>query len=330
MKTLEIYGTLGPSCKDKDTILKMMEAGMNGMRLNLSHCNLWDKEDWIENFHLAKKEANIEANLLIDMKGPELRVGTSNKDMHLLEDTTITFTSPFIPKEIMQNACIKDILLIDDGKIRLEVEKNNGTFLWCKTLTGGTLKDRKSIAIEGKSITGNVLSENDIANLKEAKKYGVTGIMQPFVRSAQDLMKVKEVLESVHAQNLKIYAKIENKEGFEALPTLFPYCDMIIIARGDLGNAYGLAKLPVIQHKIETLCKENKMPYMVVTQMLDSMSENKVPTRAEVSDIFHAVYHGASSIMLTGETANGKYPIEAMTYFTQCAKEALHYKGEKQ
>ena len=147
--------------------------------------------------------------------------------------------------------------------------------------------------------------------------------MQPFVRNAQDLITVRETLQSIGNPDLQVYAKIENMEGVARLEELFPYCDQIVIARGDLGNAMPLWELPAVQKRIQDICRAHSMPYMVVTQMLDSMMEHPVPTRAEVSDIFYAVYHGASSIMLTGETAAGRYPQEAMKYFSETAKSAL-------
>lgn len=326
MNTLEIYGTLGPSCYQEKTLIQLFKAGMNGMRLNLSHANLWDKKEWIDNFHNAANICKIKPNLLIDMKGPELRLAKTS-DFYVEQGKTYTFDESLFPKAILKNCEVGDLLLIDDGSIHLRITRCDTYTMDCETIVGGTLKSAKSVAIKNKSISGDVLTQNDIENLKVAKSFGVSGLMQPFVRSAQDLIEVKNVLKE-HDIDIKIYAKIENMEGVQALPTLFEHCDHIIIARGDLGNATGLCALPVVQHQIETLCKKHNMPYMVVTQMLHSMHENATPTRAEVSDIFHAVYNGASSIMLTGETAGGKYPVEAMTYFVNCAKEALAYKGE--
>lgn len=327
MNKLSIYGTLGPACADKNKIKEMLLSGMNGMRLNLSHCNLWDKKEWIQNYQDACKELNMEMDLLIDMKGPELRLSSSDEIITLPKGSTLTISASFLSKPIFKNVEINDILLIDDGRLQLLVESKEETYIWCKTLVAGHLIGKKSIAIQGKNITGDVLSENDIANLKESKKYGVTGIMQPFVRSARDLIIVKKTLDEL-GLHLKIFAKIENMDGFNALEEILPHCDEVIIARGDLGNACGLTRLPILQHKIEETCKKYGKPYMVVTQMLHSMHENEVPTRAEVSDIFHAVYNGANSIMLTGETAGGKYPVEAMKYFCDVANETMKYKGE--
>ncbi|MEE0967235.1 MAG: pyruvate kinase [Bacilli bacterium] len=323
MKKLEIYGTLGPSCCHKEIIRKMFELGMNGMRLNLSHCNLWDKKEWIDAFHQAKDELGIQADLLIDMRGPELRVSHIDEDINVEEGKEIELSIPVIPNRVLESIEINDKVLLDDGKIKLLVKEISARSFKAEVLRGGKLKNNKSIAITGKSIEGDVLTPSDILNLKEAKKYGVTGIMQPFVNSAKALMEVKNTLKTLNADDLKVYAKIENSHGFHHLTELFDYCDCIVIARGDLGNAYGLPVLPAMQHRIEHTCHQYHFPYMVVTEMLYSMQEKAVPTRAEVSDIFHAVYQGASSIMLTGETASGKYPVEAMKYFTQTASLAL-------
>lgn len=326
MQKIEIYGTLGPSCCDEDIIKSMLELGMNGMRLNLSHCNLWDKKEWIDAFIKAKTSLKKEADLLIDMHGPELRIECLKEEIDLNENEIIELNDEYIPSRILKHLEKNDKLLIDDGKIKILVKEVYPSSFKGIVLTAGRLKNRKSIAIVGKSIEGDVLTKNDILNLKEASQYGVTGLMQPFVNDKKALLEVKKVLKELNLEHIKIYAKIENALGVHHLEEIIEECDCIVIARGDLGNAYGLSVLPVICHHIEEICHKKKKPYMVVTEMLNSMHENATPTRAEVSDIFHAVYNGASSIMLTGETAVGKYPIEAMKYFTQTAYLTLSLK----
>lgn len=323
MNNVEIYGTLGPSCKDESIIKAMFELGMSGIRLNLSHCNLWDRKEWIDSYNAVKKEINSHADLLIDMHGPELRVNVLENDFLMEEGKNIILDEDVIPARVIDELEVNDKILLDDGKIKLIVSDIEDNCIYAKVLRGGLLKSNKSIAVVGKTIEGEVLTELDILNLKEANHYGVTAIMQPFVNNKEALIKVKNKLKELGLQHLKIYAKIENSLGYEHLEELFDYCDCIVIARGDLGNAYGLTVLPVIQHRIEEICKKHNKPYMVVTEMLNSMHNHAVPTRAEVNDIFQAVYNGASSIMLTGETASGKYPIEAMKYFTQTAYLAL-------
>ena len=190
-------------------------------------------------------------------------------------------------------------------------------------MAGGSLKPHKSIKIVNVTVKMPVLTDHDIHNLKSAKEYGVTALMQPFVFSGEDLKEVKSVLRAEGLEDIQIFAKIENKIGIENLETILPEADMIVIARGDLGNDMPLWELPAAQKEIEQSCRKYKKPYMVVTQMLASMEQNSIPTRAEVSDIFHAVYHGAKAVMVTGETAIGKYPVEAIRYLANTASTAV-------
>ena len=322
MHKLEIYGTLGPSCCQKETIVQLLEAGMTGMRLNLSHCNLWERKQWLDEFHAACVQTGINADLMIDMRGPELRVNELKEPLLLEDGQSIELTSSTIPKSVIHAAEVGDKLMMDDGKIHVIVTAKENERLVCNVVHGGILKSRKSVAIEGKTVQGDTLTESDILNIQAAKQYGVTSIMQPFVNSKQDLIEVKRALKEAGADYLRIFTKIETLQGFEHIDELLKDSDQIVIARGDLGNAAGLIRLPAIQKQIEQRCKQHNKPYMVVTEMLHSMQENPTPTRAEVSDVFHAVYHGASSIMLTGETAGGKYPVEAMKVFVGVAKEA--------
>lgn len=319
MEKLNIYGTLGPSCYKKETIQKMFLLGMTGMRLNLSHVDLDDCEAWISNFFEAAKCVNDNPDLLIDMKGPELRLGKFTETIVLKDHDVVDIAILHLPKEIMAHLERGQVILIDDGKLSLKMINDQSVYVE----RGGLLKSGKSVMLVGKQIYLPTLTEADHKNLEQASKYGVTGIMQPFVRSAQDLRNVREAMKRYRCNNCKLYAKIENQSGIDHLEELTEECDEIIIARGDLGNALSLPKLPSAQKYIERVCKEHNKPYMVVTEMLNSMISNPVCTRAEVSDIYHAIYHGASSIMLTGETAAGKYPVEAMECFVLTAKEAL-------
>lgn len=329
MKTLDIYGTLGPSLCTEDKLAEMFEIGMSGVRLNLSHVDLKDCEEWLTALQEASHKTGVKAKLLIDMKGPELRIGKLSQPLVLEEGKTVSLGDTIaVPNQLFTHVKTGQQLLLDDGRILLEVQDVLENRISCRVLHGGLLKSGKSIALVDASIQLPTLTESDIRNLKAAKQYGVTGIMQPFVRNAQDLITVKETLREVGAEDLEVFAKIENMDGVNHLSELLPHCDHIVIARGDLGNAMPLWELPYVQKKIQDVCIAHQMPYMVVTQMLDSMMEHPIPTRAEVSDIFYAVYHGASSIMLTGETAAGKYPVEAMKYFVNTAKSALACREE--
>ena len=320
MEKLTIFGTIGPACANKEMLTEMFKAGMNGVRLNLSHVNLSDCSEWLNLLKEASHAANTTCDILIDMKGPELRIGKLAQPLSLIEGETITLGKDIpVPTLVFEYLEKGQEILLDDGKYLLEVIDQG----LCKVVHGGLLTSSKSMALVNKQVAMPTLTDSDIENLKVAKANGITGIMQPFVRNAQDLKTIKETLHALDADDLKVYAKIENLEGVQHLPELLPYCDAIVIARGDLGNAMDLSELPFVQKQIQDICKEHNKPYMVVTQMLNSMISAPVPTRAEVSDIFYAVYHGASAIMLTGETAAGKYPLEAMQMFCRCAKSAL-------
>lgn len=326
--SLEIYGTLGPSCCTQEMIEDLLKIGMTGVRLNLSHCNLNDRKEWIDSFHQACAQTQIKADFMIDMQGPELRT-LNNQPIFFQPGDKIVFNTNIVPFPIVQHAQKDDFILMDDGKIQFQVEDIFENELHCAVCYGHQLNPRKSIMIQGKQISGPLFTENDITNLKNAKEFGVTAIMQPFVSGKEDLLSIKSTLNSLGLDYLKVYAKLENMIGVAHASEMMHLCDCIVIARGDLGNACGLIKLPHIQKEIEQLCHQHQQNYMVVTEMLNSMIHQPVPTRAEVSDIYHAVYHGAHAIMLTGETANGNYPLQAMKVFTQVAQTALNDKTKE-
>lgn len=222
-------------------------------------------------------------------------------------------------------------ILLDDGKIHLKVVENpenrkmgsgEKRRYFAKVLWGGLLKSRKSAAFPGAKINSPTLTKADLENIRLAKEMGVTGVMQPFVRGREDLECVKNALKEAGAENVKLFAKIENLDGVRKLEELIPKADEIVIARGDLGNAVHLWDLPSVQREISQKCLATGKPFMVVTQMLASMERNPVPTRAEVNDIFHAVLDGASSVMVTGETAAGDYPVEVIRYLVNTVRSA--------
>lgn len=222
-------------------------------------------------------------------------------------------------------------ILLDDGKIHLKVVENpenrkmgsgEKRRYFAKVLWGGLLKSRKSAAFPGAKINSPTLTKADLENIRLAKEMGVTGVMQPFVRGREDLECVKNALQEAGAEDVKLFAKIENLDGVRKLEELIPEADEIVIARGDLGNAVHLWDLPSVQREISQKCLVTGKPFMVVTQMLASMERNPVPTRAEVNDIFHAVLDGASSVMVTGETAAGDYPVEVIRYLVNTVRSA--------
>lgn len=306
-----------------------MEAGMTGIRLNLSHSTLKDSERWIVNYFKASEEIEKCPRLMIDLQGPELRIGNLPEKMILEAGKIVILGGGQIPIPDVVRPFLKkgQTVGLDDGKIRLKVLKEAASDGYkCQVICGGDLISRKSIVLYGCRIENPTLTKQDKENLSLAQKYQVSDVMLPFVRGKEDLLNLREELDRAGCSHVKIFAKVENMSGVEHLEELIPYCDYIVIARGDLGNAMPLSKLPVIQHKIGRICKKHKRKFLIVTQMLNSMINSSNPTRAEVNDIFQAVMQGASAIMLTGETAIGKYPAEAMKVLIETAKETEKYK----
>jgi pyruvate kinase len=307
---------------------------MSGIRLNLSHTNLEGSREWIVQYQAAaSSEGILKPELLIDLQGPELRIGRMNLDIEWQDRQEVYLDVLPLPEIILPYLVEGQEILIDDGKILLQVMEHasdKAGDIKCKVLRGGKVVQRKSIALPGLSIPVPTLTEADKENLSIAKEYGVTGVMLPFVRSKKDLKNLRAELHKHGADEIRIFAKLENLEGVEILPELLEEADEIVIARGDLGNAVDLWKLPVLQKEIARQCRKAKKPFMVVTQMLASMENRAVPTRAEVSDIFNAILDGAQSVMLTGETAVGRYPVEAMSYLIKTSEEALLYQSGKE
>ena len=328
---MDFYGTLGPACQEECVLYQMFQEGMTGLRLNLSHKPLAACGDWITQMHQAAKQAGIQAQLLIDLQGPELRVGQFEEPLMLEEGQLWSASQLKLPESTMPYLTVGQPLLLDDGKLLAKAVgvRAAGTEGMKDPLVqivrGGRLASRKSIALPGVTVPSPTLTEADLENLRVASQYGVTGVMLPFVRSAQDLITLREELQAAGAPEIRIYAKLESMEGVRMLEELLPYTDEIVIARGDLGNCMELWRLPAVQKKVAAVCRRAGKPFMVVTQMLASMEHMAVPTRAEVSDIFNAVLDGASSVMVTGETAVGEYPVEVMRYLVKTSQEALAY-----
>ena len=327
---MESYGTLGPACGSVQTLKKMLAAGMTGVRLNLSHGDLEENGHWIRMVQEAGRELRSQVQILMDLRGPELRLGKFKEEIQAEEGSWLVLGDGGlpVPEEALAYVCPGDRILIDDGKVELEAEAGaapsaGGCRITARVVRGGLIKSGKSLAIEGKAVPMPTLTESDRKNIRAAVSYGITGVMLPFVRNKEDLLVLREALKEAGAGEIQVFAKIENMQGVEAIKELLPYCDHVVIARGDLGNAMPLWKLPGVQKRLARECREAGKPFMVVTQMLDSMHEREVPTRAEVLDIYNAVLDGASSLMLTGETAAGSYPAQAVEYLVNTGEEAL-------
>ena len=317
---LEFYGTIGPACADELTLRQMVEAGMTGLRFNLSHGSLAEHKTWLDLAHAAGIH-----QILIDLQGPELRIGQLAQPMQLEEGAALRLGAGGVPcpDALFSALAPGQELLLDDGRLLLRVEAVDPAGLDCTVLRGGILQSRKSIAAPGADIHCPTLTAEDLVNLRAARHCGVTGVMLPVVRGAEDLRTLRQALAEAGAPEIRVFAKIENLEGVQALPQFLDLADEIVIARGDLGNAMPLWELPACQKQLTQICCSAGVPFMVVTQLLDSMQHSAVPTRAEVSDVYNAALDGAASLMLTGETAAGQWPIQAMEYLVRTAETAL-------
>ena len=323
---VEIYGTLGPACSDTQTLARLFAAGMTGVRLNLSHVGLPASAEQIAHLHAAARCCGVRPQLLLDLQGPELRTGVLPAPLPLEEGTRVRLGEEVpLPAPVLPHLLPGQEVLLDDGKLLLRVLEPLPGGALALVERGSVLRSRKSAALPGVDVHLPALTDSDRQNLRLAADYGVTGVMQPFVRGREDLEAVRQALDLSGGPSIRLFAKIENLDGVAKLPELIPAADEIVIARGDLGNSGPLWKLPALQKKIAAACRAAGRPFMVVTQMLASMEQNPVPTRAEVSDIFNAVLDGASSVMVTGETAVGKYPEEVIRFLASTVHEAEAY-----
>lgn len=324
---MEYYATLGKPCAQRDIMDQLFQAGMTGIRVNLSHTSLSKCAPLLDSVYWpsARQAGREKAHLILDLQGPELRVGELPRPVMLRENDEVLLGDGGIPvpQNILQTARPGQQLSIDDGALLLEVRRSAPAVLLCHVLRGGPLLSKKSLSLLEAEVDTPTLTPDDLDNLNQAGRLGVTHILQPFVRSREDIQVLRRTLDELGLDRVRIMAKIENRQGLDRLDEIMDAADQICIARGDLGNSIPLWKLPAIQKDIAGRCRERKKPFCLVTQLLWSMEQRPVPTRAEVCDIYNGVLDGAGSLMLTGETAAGKWPVQAMQYLVRTAQEAL-------
>lgn len=316
---MRYYATLGPACCEPSMLRALLRRGITGFRLNLSHTPLAARRDWIAALHDAERQTGLSASLMIDLRGPEVRIGALPAPLPLAEGDTVTLGAD-IPVEADVPAALRPgmTVLLDDGAMALTV-LDGGV---CRVTRGGVLTGHKSLTLEGADLRRPALCEADLADLAQAAALGVDAVMQPFVRSADDLRAVRRAMAERGLAGAELFAKVENQPGLDALPDWMDLCGVVTIARGDLGSSLPLEHLPAAQKHIAALCRSRRKPFLVVTQLLHSMLDHPTPTRAEVLDIYNAVLDGADCLMLTGETAQGRYPLEAADWLLRVAREA--------
>ena len=303
---MKTYATLGPACCRADLLTELLDMGLTGFRLNLSHTTLAACRPWTDAVQAARQASGRDAELIIDMRGPELRMGPLSRPVTLTAGETVT-----LGQEI----------LLDDGLMALRAE-SRGRAVTCTVTRGGVLESRKSITLPGVELLRPALTARDLLDLDNAAGQGVTAVMQPFVRSRHELEQVRAALHARGLDRLTLFAKVEDRQGWQSLPQWMDACDVVTVARGDLGSNLGLLHLPAAQKDIAARCRRAGKPFLVVTQLLHTMTEHPTPTRAEVLDVYNAVLDGASALMLTGETARGRYPVQAVRWLLDIARQA--------
>ena len=333
MRKTKIACTLGPATNDVEIMKQLIQNGMDAARINFSHGTYETHAETIAKLKQAREELNAPIPLILDTKGPEIRVKTFKEDkVRLEEDATFTLTTREVegdvnivsvtyadlPKDVHRGSRI----LIDDGLIELKVEDITETDVVCKVINGGVVKSRKGVNLPGVEVNLPSLMEKDIEDLKFGVENGFDIVAASFIRSAEDVLKIRRVLEENGGGQMHIISKIENQQGVENIDKILEASDGIMVARGDLGVEIPPEEVPLVQKIL--IAKANRIgkPVITATQMLESMVHSPRPTRAEANDVANAIFDGSDAIMLSGETAAGAYPLEAVATMARIALKA--------
>lgn len=323
MKKTKMVCTLGPASDSKEILTKMIQGGLNVARLNFSHGSHEEHAGRIQRIKEVRKELNIPVALMLDTKGPEIRTGDLKEGKVTLETgKKIVLTSEQIEGDadcvsvsyegLPDDLSVGNKILIDDGLIELNVDRIDGTEIYCSIENGGVLGSKKSVNIPNVEINLPGLTPKDESDLIFGIKQKVDFVAASFVRKPQDVIAIRKVLENNGGGNIQIISKIENREGVEKIDRILAVSDGIMVARGDLGVEIPAEEVPLVQKSIIKKCNLLGKPVITATQMLDSMMRNPRPTRAEVGDVANAVFDGTDAVMLSGETAAGAYPVQAV------------------
>ncbi|WP_130807684.1 pyruvate kinase [Senegalia massiliensis] len=324
MKRTKIVCTLGPSTDDEEVLTQLIKNGLNVARQNFSHGNHNEHKNRMDLTKKVREKLNLPIAIMLDTKGPEIRTRDFKNGSIILKDdqeyiiTTRdilgdehigSITYKHLPKDITNG----DKILIDDGLIELEViDIINQTDIKCRVLNGGEVKNKKGVNVPGVKINLPAITQKDKEDIEFGIRNGIDFIAASFIRKASDVLAIREILEQNGAEDIEIISKIENQEGVDNIDRILEVSDGIMVARGDLGVEIPAEEVPLVQKMMIKKCNLAGKPVITATQMLDSMMRNPRPTRAEVTDVANAILDGTDAIMLSGETAAGKYPIEAV------------------
>lgn len=330
MRKTKIVCTIGPASEQISTLRELIKAGMNVARLNFSHGSHAEHAERMKRIRQAAKEEGKVVAILLDTKGPEIRTGELKlPEVELVTGNSITLTTESILgdaskisvsyADFAKDVDINSTVLIDDGLIGLKVDEINGIDVHCTIQSGGILKSKKGVNVPGIRVNLPGITDKDAEDIRFGIEYGVDFIAASFIRKAEDILEIRKILEE-HQAYIPIIAKIENQEGVENVNAILKVADGLMVARGDLGVEIPVEEVPHVQKEIIRKCNLMGKPVITATQMLDSMQRNPRPTRAETSDVANAIFDGTDAIMLSGETAAGKYPLESVRTMAKIAE----------
>jgi pyruvate kinase len=322
-KRTKIVATLGPACNTREIIQEMMASGVNVFRVNFSHADYEDVKNKIQIIREINEKREFHVAILADLQGPKLRVGKMAEKVKLKVGDSFTFTTDKcegtqekafmtyqnFPKDVK----VGEHILVDDGKLLFEVtHTDNHANVTTKVLRGGKLKSKKGVNLPNTNISLPALTEKDVEDALFAIEMEVDWIALSFVRNADDLMKLQELIKEHSSYKIPIIAKIEKPEAIANIDKIIPYCDGLMVARGDLGVEVPMEQVPLLQKRLVSMAKKAHKPIIIATQMMETMITSQVPTRAEVNDVANSIMDGADAVMLSGETSVGEFPIEVI------------------
>lgn len=329
LRKTKIICTIGPSTSSYEMLMSMYEAGMNVVRINMSHGSHDTHKKVIKSIKSINQKIKDAIPILLDLQGPEIRTGTLQNDLQLKEGDIITVSVR--PEDVERSSFSIDyedlintvkegeLITVDNGLINLEILKKDQGTMQCKVIHGGTLKSKRHVNLPGIRVNLPSITEKDKKDVLFGIEQEVDFIALSFVREAIDVLQLKELLES-KADKIKIISKIEDQQGINNIEEIIDVSDAIMVARGDLGVEINLDELPNVQRTIVRKCHEKGKRVIVATHLLESMIEKPIPTRAEVTDVANAIYEEVDAVMLSGETAVGKYPIRCIEHIDKIAK----------
>jgi len=348
MRRTKIIATLGPAVNSLEAICELVEAGMNVARINTAHGDWATRRQWIEWVRAAEARYHIPIAILLDLAGPKVRIGNLPEPLFLIKGQVVRFappesdgsdgsdrseaipTIPLPVSEMFRGARPGDRLLIDDGGIEMSITRVQERLIEAIVLEGGELRSQRGITLPNRVLTLPSLTPKDRDDLKQGLEAGVDWVALSFVRSVSDVLNLQALIKE-YGGNTPVIAKIEQRAALDDLEAIIEVSDGVMVARGDLGVQVDLAEVPTLQKRIIRLCNAHARPVITATQMLESMVREGRPTRAEVTDVANAVLDGTDALMLSGETAVGAYPAQAVRWMARIAEQAEEemLKGER-